>query len=338
MNRIIVDTEGMEQISLRISQIRQSITKETIELTKVLSGIHAAGFGPGSVRDSLYDHANDMKALALKCERFAKSVKNAAGILNSCEQALKQKIIPEAPKVLPKPNQVGKKAPPGTKKEYYDMIKDRAQNAVDPETRKLYDKFVDRLKIANDDYVNDGKKNQAYYDSRQNRVYLNWEHDSINEQGAGSTYFHEVGHMVDDYTNIFGLSSSSKPFTKALKTDFENYISKTMAQSNMTREEAYDHVSEWLMIDCDNKAGVSDLMGGLSNNECIGRWGHFPDKDGNEYWTGSEHGVPSKLNNEAIAGFFEASMSEDSKKLDYLKEVFPTAHKEYKKIIREKLK
>jgi len=214
------------------------------------------------------------------------------------------------------------------RKTYNEAIENRIKNAVDKDVAKLYKKYMDDIKYGSQN-VEDG----AYYQPIQNKVYINWEDDATNERGVGTTHFHEVGHMVDDYTKIFGDSSSSKDFTKALKSDFDNYVKKVMRENDCSRDEAYQHISRWLWQDPDNKNGLSDLCGGLSGKKAEGRWGHDA-----AYWArGKEHGIPQQINNEAFAHFFEASMSTDSTKLDYLKEVFPTAYKEFKSIVKNEL-
>lgn len=217
------------------------------------------------------------------------------------------------------------KTPAQTKEEYYAGCAERRENAIDDEVARLYDKYKNKIHIGSDTY-----KDGAYYNPIKNKVYFNWEEDAENPRGAYCTYYHEVGHMIDDYTKWWGDSSSSKSFTKALQSDFDNYVSKIMKENSCDRTKAYEIISDWLWEDADNKNGISDLCGGLSGNKCLGVWGH---KD--SYWSGKkEYDVPDKVNNEAFAHFFEASMATDDTKLDYIKELFPTAYDEFKKIVR----
>ena len=41
---------------------------------------------------------------------------------------------------------------------------------------------------------------------------------------------------------------------------------------------------------------------------------------------------------EAFAHFFEAGMNADPTKLNYIKEIFPSAYKEYQRMIKDELK
>ncbi|MBR4040395.1 MAG: hypothetical protein IKJ11_09925 [Clostridia bacterium] len=217
--------------------------------------------------------------------------------------------------------------PASTRAEYDQRCKERAENAYDKEVAKLYEKYVKKINIASDQTPG------AYYDSWDNEVYLDWKEDASNSRGECYTYFHEVGHMVDDYTAWFGDSSSSKDFSKALKSDFDNYVNKVMTENNCTRQEAYDHISDWLWEDADLKNGLSDICGGLTANQCSGAYGHD-----DSYWTGKQqHGIPDKVNNEAFAHFFESSMRTDGTKVEYIKEIFPNAYEEFKEIVRKKI-
>ncbi len=213
-----------------------------------------------------------------------------------------------------------------TKADYDLRVQNRRNNAIDREVARLYDRFKKKIHIGSDTQAGG-----AYYNPLLNRIYYNWQDDLKNKRGECSTYFHEVGHMVDDYTHWPGDSSSSKSFSTALKNDFENYVNNVMKQNSCSRDEAYDIIEDWLCTDGNNKNGVSDLVGGLTQNECVGYWLH-----NTSYWQGAtEHGIPDKINNEAFAHFFEASMSTDATKLSYLREVFPNAYKEFKNIVRK---
>lgn len=77
-------------------------------------------------------------------------------------------------------------------------------------------------------------------------------------------------------------------------------------------------MSKWLKIDGDMKNGVSDLVFGLTDGMACGNWCYDE-----SYYN------KSAVAHEAFAHFFEAGMSEKSTKLDYIKEIFPKAYKEF---------
>ena len=51
---------------------------------------------------------------------------------------------------------------------------------------------------------------QAYYNYVFNYIVLNEDEDALNSTGFGWTYFHEVGHLIDDYVADFGVVSNDK--------------------------------------------------------------------------------------------------------------------------------
>ena len=214
-----------------------------------------------------------------------------------------------------------------TREDFYARCDERARNAIDKDVARLYEKYKDQITIGSE------TTKGAYYSPSTKSIYFSWEDDATNVRGVCATYFHETGHLVDDFTSKKGDSSSSKKFSQALQNDFDNYVSKVMRDNSCDRETAYEIISDWLYEDADNKNGISDLCGGLTDNECIGKWGHA-----NSYWSGKkEHGIPDKVNNEAFAHFFEASMSTDPTKLNYIKEVFPNAYDEFKSIVNDNI-
>lgn len=65
------------------------------------------------------------------------------------------------------------------------------------------------------------------------------------------------------------------------------------------------------------RSTVSDLAGGITNNKCIGLYAHFKE----EYWS-----RPHRLEKEAFAHFYEATIRNDEEKLKVIKGMFPNAY------------
>jgi len=202
---------------------------------------------------------------------------------------------------------------------YSDMLESRIANAVEPSSRELYNIYKNKIRIAEDLYLD-----TAYYNSLLNHIKYNSAMDSMDPRGPGSVYFHEVGHMIDDYSKLFGNRSTDKSydFYETLKSDLDNYIK---SKGYTTFNEAQNDINNWLWQDADMKSGVSDLIRGLSGAQ-VGKWGHDMD-----YYT------ESSIAKEAFAHFFEAGMSDTSVKLDYIKEVFPNAYEKYLQMINDAL-
>lgn len=206
---------------------------------------------------------------------------------------------------------------------YDEYLEYRAENAVDETTRRIYEKYKDKkYKVRSD-------QESGVYNQWSNTINFNAEADNVNSAGRGKTYFHEFGHMVDDFSDWNDETSNdwSYDFGDCLQNDFENYVDKVMTeQGYSTREEAYKYIENWLNIDAGDKNGISDLITGLSDGDIYGPYRHDADYYNMSY-----------IENEAFAHFFEAGMCTDSTKLDFIKEVFPTAYDEFHQMLVDDL-
>ena len=193
--------------------------------------------------------------------------------------------------------------------------KDTSQIAKD-----LYNEYFSRIRIVDYDYMG-----TPFYNSLSNGIKLNAMADLHNSTGNLSTYFHEVGHMLDDAAgNGHAWLSSDSDFGKCLRQDVDAYISKTMVNKHCEMDEAYDIISE--EISGDWNAGVSDIFGSLTASRCQGDWGHHY-----TYWQADS----TRIEKEAFANMFEASIG-DSNKLNEMKKFFPRAYSRFEYIIRSR--
>lgn len=207
---------------------------------------------------------------------------------------------------------------------YEDYLEYRCKNAIDENTRKIYEKYCKKIKINDDDY--DGT---AHYNPLWNHINYDAQADSTNERGVGYTYYHEIGHLIDDRSDWNGNTSSdwSYDFYDKLQKDIDNWIDRNMKENGYTsKDDAYDDLSDWLWEDEDLKNGLSDLVIGLTDGKASGKWGH----DQSYYDSKS-------IASEAFAHFFESGMRADSTKLDYVKELFPTAYAEFQQMLIDEL-
>lgn len=207
---------------------------------------------------------------------------------------------------------------------YEECLQYRIDYATDENTKRLYEKYIKKIKIKDNDY--DGT---PHYNNFWNYVVYDKDADETNVRGEGCTYFHEVGHLIDDKSDLFGFTSTdgSYDFYDVLSSDLDNYINKIMKENGYTdRQDAYDELSDWLAEDVDMKNGISDILRGLAGENVETKWGHS-----------SDYYDEKSICKEAFAHFFEAGMSSDSTKLDYLKEIFPGVYEEYQKMIEDEL-
>lgn len=184
----------------------------------------------------------------------------------------------------------------------------------------LYDEYSNNIRIADYNYMK-----TPFYNSLSKSIKLNAEMDLQNPTGSLSTYFHEVGHMLDDHAGDgCAWLSSNIDFNKDLRADVDNYILKTMTDNKCKMDEAYEIISEELSGD--GYAGISDIFGSLTNCRCQGDWGHHY-----TYWQTD----PSRIEKEAFANMFEASIG-DKKKIEAMKYFLPTAYQRFEYIIRSR--
>lgn len=150
-------------------------------------------------------------------------------------------------------------------------------------------------------------------------IRVNLKADSMNERGKWCSVFHEIGHRVD---RLAGRPSGGDQFESALKSDFENLVRGYQKLYNKNRKVAYKEIGEALKAPVYHS--VSDLFGGISNNQCVGSYMHS--KPG--YWD-----EPGRLGKEAFAHFFESTIRRDDEKTDILKQSFPEAFKMFEDML-----
>lgn len=198
-----------------------------------------------------------------------------------------------------------------------EAISDRLSDAV-PEAAKLYDDNQEVITVLDDNC--DGP---AHYDSFAKGIRYNAEEDLANPTGAGSTYFHEVGHTFDHCAgNERTWLSSSGSFREAIERDVEDRVAHYMERDSCIREKAYETLSQEL--EGDDKSCVSDVFGSVTRCQCQGDYGHDP-----TYWE-----LEGNVEKEAFANMFESSMIRE--KTAVMREYFPTAYEEFLRLIRSR--
>ena len=155
----------------------------------------------------------------------------------------------------------------------------------------------------------------------KNGIFVNLKKDMKDSRGKWVGVFHEAGHNID---HILGNISYKTPdFKNALIKDFENVVKSYQKTYNCDIKEVYSDIGEKLQ-DAQYHS-VSDIVGGITNNDCIGGYGHF----NTEYWN-----RPHALEKEAFAHFYEAYVRNDIKKIELLREMFPSATQEFFRLLR----
>lgn len=192
---------------------------------------------------------------------------------------------------------------------YKASLRSRISNA-DATTRKAFEDLSSKLKIRDDQFYDIPHYWEADTKEKPRGVYLNAQMDEENIRGEGSTYFHELGHMMDHAsTNFQGHASDSVRFRDALQRDGE-YMTTLYDRMNDEQKANLKQI-----LRSDTLHSVEDLLEGLTQGKIRGKWGH-----GLKYWNDR----PAGIQREAFAHFFEARMG-GGRKLKYLKKFFPNS-------------
>lgn len=219
--------------------------------------------------------------------------------------------------------------------EKYRKILQQRKNEADPVTKMLFDKISGKLRIVSDNW-----NKTPHYDPKLNGIYLDASVDTNNKRGEGSTFYHELGHMID-YTlakecgGQIKTISADPIFSEALEDDKKRII-------NMLREnpEGKTKFIEQLQKN-DMYHSLSDIIGGMrihhefNDNKQWGKYGHHTKEIGGKrvydesYWDREK-----QLEKETFAHLYEAFMG-NTQKRDILKNVMPKTCDAFSKVLRK---
>lgn len=217
--------------------------------------------------------------------------------------------------------------------QYFSQIAQALPNAPDEYRTEIEKHFSEGTTDAQDVFVKyvasgsvaDGNyAGTPHFDSRTQKVKMNFASDLADPRGPATTFFHEHGHYIDfmscsgsDYTSL-----QTSDFGDALRADFDAYIKATMkTHSTRKKTDAYAIISQELQGALHN--AISDLFGGMSRNKCAGTYGHWNTR----YWTYS-----GMLEKEAFAHMFAAQF--DAERYALMQKYFPTALAEFEKLLK----
>lgn len=202
---------------------------------------------------------------------------------------------------------------------FEDEAKARLDSAdTNTDVKALYESYKQSVSIIDYDYLG-----TPFYSSLSGGIKLNAMADLHNPTGKMSTYYHEVGHLIDNVAgNGHAWLSSEPEFRKMVEYDVQTYVSATMISKHCNQEEAYDIISE--EISGNLYANVSDIFGAVTICKCQGDWGHSV-----QYWEID----PSKLEKESFANMFESSVG-SKEKADIMKHFFPHAYAVFETLIK----
>lgn len=203
------------------------------------------------------------------------------------------------------------------KKHYNNIMKYIENSPV--ETRNIVNKNMSEINFKDINFT-DGV---AKYSPKEKGIYVDINSDFLNIKGKGqyTTVFHEMGHLIDHRLN--NISIRDKHFRNLIIEDVNSFINEYAKLNNIDNlDDSPKLLREELRSD-KKYHSISDLFGGVTNNEIVGRFKHSKD-----YWKN-----PKKLPKEAFAHFFEATLRNDEYKLELIRKIFSKSYPEFLKML-----
>lgn len=183
-----------------------------------------------------------------------------------------------------------------------------------------------KIILANSDKILFLKTNAlgpSRFDDIYNGIFINFSKDRFNVKGEYATTFHEMGHNIDKLLNRI---SQNGVFGNLLKTDAESFLLEYAKINGYNKEESLRELSDAIKKAPINQVHIiSDLFSGIYGGEYKWRYLHE-----DSYWS-----KKGKLEREAFAHFFSASVLEDSEKLKNIKIFFPSAYRWFDELMKE---
>lgn len=116
----------------------------------------------------------------------------------------------------------------------------------------------------------------AHYHPMTRSIYFSVRAVNRDKRGAYGTVFHEWGHLIDNqFAKRKVITKSLKEeMYKTLQKDVDNRVDYHMKKYGIGKRDAKKAISDELCSAHDAIAGVSDIYGGITNNQVMGYWGH----------------------------------------------------------------
>lgn len=223
-------------------------------------------------------------------------------------------------------------------------IADRYYAHSNTDSKKLFEKYFEKLKINNFSY-----KGTSYYSSMDRAMYINVFNELTEPRGYANVFYHEYGHMIVTEAGFIDssghYSEGFQKFDVAMRNDVSSFLSGieskyrseflssnpgaseeniTQYVESSTRAELNTTLGG-LNHDCLN--GVSDMIDSISNGKYRITYSHT----GNDpnYWTDASSRIP----NEAFAQCFAADMRGDIREYSFMCDKFPNMMKAYNELV-----
>ncbi len=161
----------------------------------------------------------------------------------------------------------------------------RALKSAPEDVRKVWNIYEDQMKIISADFEH------SFYDDRSGGIFFDLLKDTINrgKEPAYETFFHELGHLIDDKTPITEFLSRSSRYGlfDSLKLEVNDYINarheklkaeaeaKGKSPENVKMKSVYRSIErEISRLPRGATPAVSDLFAGVTFCKIHDGWGH----------------------------------------------------------------
>lgn len=202
----------------------------------------------------------------------------------------------------------------GIDKEYYSILKEKFSHGSKV-AKHLFAKYAGGETI--DTSLFEGT---AHFDTKTKKISMHYKADMHNLRGAGTTWYHEHGHLIDD---SLGMASRDEHFKELLEQDTFQYRITYGKEHNLKTYDKVDRAISNDLQDIRRHSAVSDLLDGLTKGNIKGCAGHSID-----YWDNQEN-----ITAEAIAHMFEAQFDEVHH--NEMKKYFPKSLEYFEKKLKE---
>ena len=199
-------------------------------------------------------------------------------------------------------------------KEYYNILKEKFSHG-NKAAKHLFAKYAGGETIDVSMY-----EGTAHFNTKTKKISMHYKADMRNIRGAGTTWYHEHGHLIDD---SLGMVSRDEHFKELLEQDTFQYRIKYGKEHNLKTYDKVDRAISNDLQDIRRHSAVSDLLDGLTKGNIKGCAGHSID-----YWDNQEN-----IASEAFAHMFEAQFDEVHYK--EMQKYFPKSLEYFEKKLKE---
>lgn len=199
-------------------------------------------------------------------------------------------------------------------KEYYNILKEKFSHG-NKAVKHLFAKYAGGETIDVSMY-----EGTAHFNTKTKKISMHYKADMSNIRGAGTTWYHEHGHLIDD---SLGMVSRDEHFKELLEQDTFQYRIKYGKEHNLKTYDKVDRAISNDLQDIRRHSAVSDLLDGLTKGNIKGCAGHSID-----YWDNQEN-----IASEAFAHMFEAQFDEVHYK--EMQKYFPKSLEYFEKKLKE---